>query len=144
MPKRFCTALLLSIILAAPLLAQQTGASGNTQTGQNDDTPVFRVTVVGRTTKAVNYRHRAGSTKVDFLGTDLMPQAKGSAKVDSKSGRLDIDANLERMKPATSFGPEYLTYVLWAITPEGRSSNLGEMLVNQDGKASIKVTTDLQ
>jgi outer membrane protein OmpA-like peptidoglycan-associated protein len=108
-----------------------------------EETPVFRVNVVARTTKAVNYRHRGGSTNVDFKGTDLMPLAKGKAKVDSKSGRLQIDAQLERMMPATKFGPEYLTYVLWAITPEGRPINLGEVLLD-NGKAKLGVTTDLQ
>jgi outer membrane protein OmpA-like peptidoglycan-associated protein len=108
-----------------------------------DQTPVFRVNVVSRTTKAVNYRHRGGSTMVDFKGTDLMPLAKGKAKVDSKSGRLQINAELERMMPATKFGSEYLTYVLWAITPEGRPLNLGEVLLD-NGKAKLEVTTDLQ
>src|SRR5690242_3856094 len=108
-----------------------------------DETPVFRVNVVSRTTKAVNYRHRGGSTSVDFKGTDLMPLAKGKAKVDSKSGRLQIDAQFERIMPATKFGPEYLTYVLWAITPEGRPLNLGEVLLD-NGHAKLDVTTDLQ
>ena len=108
-----------------------------------DQTPVFRVNVVSRTTKAVNYRHRGGSTTVDFKGTDLMPLAKGKAKVDSKSGRLQIDAQFERLMPATKFGSEYLTYVLWAITPEGRPVNLGEVLLD-NGHAKLDVTTDLQ
>jgi len=133
---------------AQPSAAQATGAQ--TAQGQNsmkvepmEETPVFRVNVVSRTTKAVNYRHRGGSTSVDFKGTDLMPLAKGKAKVDSKSGRLQIDAQFERLTPATKFGPEYLTYVLWAITPEGRPVNLGEVLLD-NGKAKLDVTTDLQ
>lgn len=106
-------------------------------------TPVYRITVVSRTTKAVNYRHRGGSTRVDFRGTDLMPQVTGSAKVDSKAGRLEINAGFDHLQPARNFGPEYLTYVLWAITPEGRPSNLGE-LVPGDGGVKIHVTTGLQ
>jgi outer membrane protein OmpA-like peptidoglycan-associated protein len=106
-------------------------------------TPVYRVTVVGRTTKAVNYRHRGGSTKVDFRGTELMPQASGSAHVDSKSGRLEINAEFDHVQPARNFGPEYLTYVLWAITPEGRPKSLGEVLLD-NGKAKLHVTSDLQ
>src|SRR5207248_2869079 len=88
-----------------------------------DQTPVFRVNVVSRTTKAVNYRHRGGSTMIDFKGTDLMPQATGKAKVDSKSGRLQINAEFSHLQAATKLGSEYLTYVLWAITPEGRPVN---------------------
>jgi len=107
-------------------------------------TPTYRVTVVGRTTKAVNYQHHQGSTKVDLRGTSLMPEAKGDASVDSKNGRLQIDAKMEHLQRPGNFGPEYLTYVLWAITPEGRANNLGEVIPDNDGKASLKVTTNLQ
>ena len=138
---------------AQPIQGQQDSAQdASSQTDQAEDankvepmdqTPVFRVNVVSRTTKAVNYRHRGGSTSVDFKGTDLMPLAKGKAKVDSKSGRLQIDASFAHVLPASKFGAEYLTYVLWAITPEGRPVNLGEVLLD-DGKAKLEVTTDLQ
>ena len=101
-----------------------------------DQTPLFRVKVVSRTTKAVNYRHRGGSTTVDLRGTSLMPEATGRAKVDSKAGRLEINVEISRLQPATKLGPEYLTYVLWAITPEGRSVNLGEIVPNNNGKTS--------
>jgi outer membrane protein OmpA-like peptidoglycan-associated protein len=108
-----------------------------------DQIPVFHVKVVSRTTKAVNYRHRGGSTSVDFKGTSLMPAVTGKAKVDSKEGRLEINSEFAHMVPAKTFGPEYLTFVLWAITPEGRPVNLGEVLL-EDGKSSLHVTTDLQ
>ncbi len=116
----------------------------NQNTGQNDQMPVFRVNVYARTTKAVNYRHRGGSTTVDFRGTDLMPQVAGHAKVDGKGGRLAISAELTHLPPATTLGGQYLTYVLWAITPEGRAVNLGEVLPGDNGKDKIDVTTDLQ
>jgi outer membrane protein OmpA-like peptidoglycan-associated protein len=116
----------------------------NQQTGQNDQMPIFRVHVYARTTKAVNYRHRGGSTTVDIRGTDLMPQVEGHAKVDGKAGRLAISVELTHMQPASSFGGQYLTYVLWAITPEGRAVNLGEVLPGENGKDKIDVTTDLQ
>jgi len=109
-----------------------------------DQTPVFRVKVISRTTKAVNYRHRGGSTTLDFKGTYLMPEAGGRAKVDSKAGRLEINADFSRMQPASKFGGQYLTYVLWAITPEGRPTNLGEVVPGNSGKSSLQVTTDLQ
>lgn len=112
--------------------------------GTGQDIPVFRVNVFARTTKAVNYRHRGGSTTVDFRGTDLMPAVGGHAKVDGKAGRLAISAELTHLQPATSFGGQYLTYVLWAITPEGRAVNLGEILPSEGGKSKIDVTTDLQ
>ncbi len=111
---------------------------------QSDQTPVFRVNVFARTTKAVNYRHRGGSTTVDFRGTELMPEVGGHAKVDGKVGRLAISAELTHLQPARKFGGQYLTYVLWAITPEGRAVNLGEVLPGDSGKSKLDVTTDLQ
>jgi outer membrane protein OmpA-like peptidoglycan-associated protein len=116
----------------------------NKNTEQNDQVPVFRVNVYARTTRAVNYRHRGGSTTVDFRGTELMPEVGGHAKVDGKAGRLAISVELTHMQPATHFGGQYLTYVLWAITPEGRAVNLGEVLPGDNGKDKIDVTTDLQ
>ncbi len=106
--------------------------------------PLFRVTVVSRTTKAINYRHRSGSTKVDFRGTPLMPQATGDAKVESRQGDIKISLEAEHLAPASTFGGEYLTYVLWAISPEGRAENLGEILLNGSNKTKIEATTQLQ
>jgi outer membrane protein OmpA-like peptidoglycan-associated protein len=108
-----------------------------------DPTPTFRVTVISRTIQAVNYHHRSGATKLGFKGTDLMPGAHAEAKVESKKGYIEIEVEFHGLENPTSFGREYLTYVLWAITPEGRSMNLGELLVS--GKSSkLDVTTDLQ
>ena len=109
-----------------------------------DQTPVYRVNVVSRTTKAVNYRHRGGSTTVDIKGTSLMPEVNGKAKVDSKNGRLQINVDLSKLGPPSRVGPQFLTYVLWAITPEGRAQNLGEIVPDANGKSSLDVTTDLQ
>jgi outer membrane protein OmpA-like peptidoglycan-associated protein len=105
--------------------------------------PIYRVTVVARTTKAINYNHRSGSTNIDFRGTALLPAARGEARVESKQGVIRIDAHMEKLEPATKFGPEYLTYVMWAITPEGRATNVGEVLLNGD-KTKLDATTELQ
>src|SRR6202044_1551902 len=160
----------VSVALAATMLAQTTPApmypndshpsqapnpdqdrapqEMNQNTGQNaptqNDMPVFRVTVSERTTKAVNYRHRGGSTEVDFRGTELMPEVGGHAKVEGKGGRLSINAEFTHLEPVRSFGGQFLTYVLWAITPEGRALNLGEVLPGENGKDKLDVTTDLQ
>src|SRR5271156_521288 len=108
-------------------------------------TPTFRVNVVSRTIRAVSYRHRSGATKIDFQGTDLMPGATGEAKVESKRGALEIEAEFSGLhKPTSSFGNEYLTFVLWAISPEGRPVNIGEVLVGSDHRSKLEVTTDLQ
>jgi outer membrane protein OmpA-like peptidoglycan-associated protein len=106
--------------------------------------PVFRVSVVSRSVQAVNYRHRSGSTKMDFTGTDLMRSADGVAQVNSKRGSIEIEAEFGGLDRPTSFGNEYLTYVLWAISPEGRAVNLGEVLVGDNHRSKLRVTTDLQ
>ena len=110
----------------------------------NANIPTYRVTVVQRTTEAVDYRDRGGTTQVDFKGTSLMPTVNGNAKVTGHTGRLAIDANLHHLAPPRGFGPEYLTYVLWAITPEGRPINLGEIRPNDDGNSRLQVTSGLQ
>jgi len=138
---------LFGLMLVALSLAAQDSSAPPQSTAPEvqpmDEMPVFRVKVVTRSTKAVNYRHRGGSTKVDFVGTQLMPEARGSAKVNSKEGRLQINAEFNHIGPASKYGAQYLTLVLWAITPEGRSVNLGEILA-EDGSTKIEVTTDLQ
>src|SRR5260370_42318144 len=123
----------------APAVAQNV----NNQVERMDKMPIYRVNVVARTTKAINYRHRSGSTRVDFQGTALMPRAKGEDKVDSKQGYLSVDARFRNMDPASKYGPEYLTYVLWAITPEGRPKNLGEVVLNGTVDSKLDCTTDL-
>jgi outer membrane protein OmpA-like peptidoglycan-associated protein len=102
------------------------------------------VIVVTRTVQAVNYRYRSGSSKLDFAGTALMPAANGEAKVNSKKGSLEIEAEFGNLQGPTTFGPEYLTYVLWAVSPEGRAVNLGEVLVSGNDRSKLRVTTDLQ
>jgi outer membrane protein OmpA-like peptidoglycan-associated protein len=106
--------------------------------------PTFRVTVTSRSVQAVNYKHRSGASKVDFAGTDLMPAANGEAKVESKKGYIEIQAEFGNLQKPTSFGNEYLTYILWAISPEGRAINLGEVLVGDNHRSKLDVTTDLQ
>ena len=163
-PLNIFLVLLIEAIVAGAIIAQDTSApiypdtahptpapnsdqyappAMNQNTGQND-MPVFRVTVSERTTKAVNYRNRGGSTMVDFRGTDLLPGVEGHAKVDSKNGRMTINIELKHMPQAHLFGGQFLTYVLWAITPEGRAVNLGEVVPGDSGKDKLQVTTDLQ
>lgn len=107
-------------------------------------TPMFRVTVISRSVQAVNYQHRSGSSKLDFAGTDLMPSANGVAEVNSKRGSIEINAEFGNLQKPTTFGNEYLTYILWAISPEGRAVNLGEILLGGNHRSKVRVTTDLQ
>ncbi len=139
------TKLLLAAGITLGLSAfAQTNSQSTLVVESNGPTPVFRVSVVSRSVQAVNYRHRSGSTKMDFAGTDLMRSADGVAQVNSKRGSIEIEAEFGGLDRPTSFGNEYLTYVLWAISPEGRAVNLGEVLVGGNHRSKLHVTTDLQ
>jgi outer membrane protein OmpA-like peptidoglycan-associated protein len=133
----------------APLQAQEPNPTSQTTTQNNEITKqengiyLYRVKVIQRDLDAVNYFHRSDSTKIAFKGTTLLPAAKGEAKVTSERGGIVIEARFEGLTPANGFGKEYLTYVLWAITPDGRPSNLGEVLP-AGTKNNITVTTALQ
>src|SRR5437016_8742195 len=107
-------------------------------------TPVFHVSVTSRSVQAINYKHRGGATKLDFAGTDLMPAANGQAKVESKKGYIEIEVEFGNLQKPTTFGGEYLTYILWAVSPEGRAVNLGEVLLGGSNRSKLDVTTDLQ
>jgi outer membrane protein OmpA-like peptidoglycan-associated protein len=137
--------LLLAATVALSLSAvAQTNSQSTMVTEPMAHTPTFRVVVVSRSVQAVNYKHRGGATKVDFAGTDLMPQANGQAKVESKKGYIEIEVEFGNLQRPTTFGNEYLTYILWAISPEGRAVNLGEVLVGDNNRSKLDVTTDLQ
>ena len=137
--------LLLASAIALSLSAvAQSNSPSSMAVEPMEHTPTFRVTVVSRSVQAVNYKHRGGATKMDFAGTDLMPQARGQAKVESKKGYIEIEVEFANLEKPTTFGNEYLTYILWAISPEGRAVNLGEILVGDNHRSKVDVTTDLQ
>ena len=139
------TMLLLAAGLTLSLSAfTQTNSQTNLVVEPMAHTPTFRVTVISRSVQAVNYKHRGGATKLDFAGTDLMPAANGQAKVESKKGYIEIEVEFGNLQKPTTFGNEYLTYILWAISPEGRAVNLGEVLVGDNHRSKLDVTTDLQ
>ncbi|HEX4771311.1 MAG TPA: OmpA family protein [Bryobacteraceae bacterium] len=137
-----------AFVFAAPLLlaAQETNPTqANVQPSNSGTTPIFRVSVVSRSTQAVSYRHRSGWTKIDFKGTALAPQAKGTAEVNSRLGHAQIKLDIKELPSPRSFGQEFLTYVLWAITPDGHPQNLSEVVVDSHGNYnSDSVSTDLQ
>ncbi|HTH53109.1 MAG TPA: OmpA family protein [Edaphobacter sp.] len=124
-------------------MAQQAPPDDNKITKESEGVYLYKVKVVQRDLDAVNYLHRSGSTRIAFKGTPLLPLAKGEAKVTSERGGITIEARFQGLTPANGFGREYLTYVLWAITPDGRPNNLGEVLPAGD-KNNITVTTALQ
>ncbi len=109
----FVAGTILSLSTYAQIHAQSTLAFESVVSA-----PTFRANTVSRTVQAVNYQHRSGATKVDFAGTDLMPSANGQAKVESKRGAIEIEVEFGNLHKPTTFGNEYLTYILWAISPE--------------------------
>jgi outer membrane protein OmpA-like peptidoglycan-associated protein len=133
----------LTAVLALAAAAHVQGQTQR-QEGLREKRASYRINLVSRTTTAVSYRHRSGATKINFQGTDLMPAAAGQAKVESKRGALEIEAEFSGLDRPTTFGNEYLTYVLWAISPEGRQVNIGEVLVGDNHRSKLDVTTDLQ
>ena len=131
---------LLTLVVALSSLS----ALAQTEPQKTGTVPIYRIIVVARTTQAINYRHRSGSTRINFQGTTLLPEARGNAQVASKQGAIRIESEFHGLESASKFGPEYLTYVLWAISPEGRPVNLGEVLFGTDGKSKLNVTSNLQ
>jgi outer membrane protein OmpA-like peptidoglycan-associated protein len=135
--------ILAALIAALVIFCTAAGAQQQAAPAQQGNQSIYNVTVVGKTVTAVSYQHRSGSTMIGFQGTPLLPLAKGNAKVDSKQGSIVVSASFKNMQAAQKYGKEYLTYVLWAITPEGKPNNLGELLLDGD-KSKLTATTNLQ
>jgi outer membrane protein OmpA-like peptidoglycan-associated protein len=138
-------AALLAFVLTSASALAQVAPNPTQRSAASPQEPValVNVTVVSHTTPAINYRPRHDDTPIDFEGTSLMPRAEGHATISGEKGYIGINSKFNKLEPATKFGPEYLTYVMWAITPEGRAVNLGELQVKGDD-GRLKVTTELQ
>jgi outer membrane protein OmpA-like peptidoglycan-associated protein len=128
----------LAGILTGSPFAQDQGSQ------QNQAVPASAL--VTKSVQAVGYEVGAGSSKLDLKGTELMPQARGEAKVEikSKAGRTTVEINAKGLKPPSTLGAELLTYVLWVVTPEGRTGNTGELLINKNGDGKLSATTPAQ
>ena len=149
--KTACTVAAVALAMPLILAGQEPNPTATNAPPQqpqqygDPNVPLYRIQVVAREIPAVNYFHRSGATRIGFQGTSLMPAAKGTAKVEAHAGRTAISLDVEGLSPANGFGVEYLTYVLWAITPEGRPMNLGEVLpTGGHDKVETNVTTNLQ
>ena len=111
---------------------------------QNQEIPASALTT--KTVEAVGYLVGNGSTKVSMVGTDLMPNGTGDVKVEikSKADRASVEISVKGLQPASAIGTEFLTYVLWVVTPEGRTGNMGEILLNKNGEGKLSATTPAQ
>lgn len=134
---------LKTIPFAAALLTLQAQLPTTLPPGPTGSVPLYKLTVVQGSAKAINYRNLKSSTKIDLKGTALCPKAEGIAKVETERGAIHIIAKVKHLEPASTLGDAYLTYVLWGISPEGRATNLGE-LVAKKGKGKLEVTESLQ
>ncbi|MGB6470514.1 MAG: hypothetical protein WBE88_06640, partial [Candidatus Acidiferrales bacterium] len=138
MIRQFGMCIFLFALAAAVACGQDSSAS---QSQNSQSAPVISINIQ-RSIQTVNYLAK-GSTRIDFRGTALLPQATGQADVAAKNGAIQINANFKGLSNASQFGTAYLTYVLWAITPEGRATNLGQLTLSGD-KSKLQVTTRLQ
>jgi outer membrane protein OmpA-like peptidoglycan-associated protein len=129
-------ALLFFFVGVVMLGVSSSGADAQTTASSNNP-------AASRTAKAMTYRRGGGAVKVSLHGTDLMAQGTGEASIENKGNRVEIDAKFRNIDDATKFGFEYLTYVLWAVSPEGRAVNLGEVQI-KNGSAQVKAITDMQ
>lgn len=137
---RIITVTLTAGMLAASSLAQ----SQNTPQADRGPQPLYRVTIVSRMTKAINYGYLTAPTRIDFAPTPLLMGARGDASIEPKRGSTSINARFTNVPPPTRFGPQYLTYVVWAISPEGRAQNLGELSLNGSDKGKLSTSTPMQ
>ena len=134
----------LAVGLATLALAQVPNPTQtNSPDTSRDGIPIFRTTVVSKSIKSINYHHRQGSTVVGLEGSADMPKAVGEVRVDSKTGATKIQVDVDKMPAAQTLGDDLLTYVVWAITPEGRAENLGELMLDGD-HARLQTATELQ
>ena len=116
--------------------------AGNPGAHSQDNVPDSKV--VSKSVKAIGYRVGGGSTKVDLQGTDLMPEAIGEIRVEAKTGATSITVAIKGMSQTSKLGAEFLTYVLWVVTPDGRTGNTGEVLINKNGEGKLNATTPAQ
>ena len=132
------------VVLPMALLAQESNPTQSGSSAGNGSNPIFKVEVVSRSIQAVSYRNRSGWTRIDFQGTSIASQAKGTVEVNSRLGHMEIKTEVKKLPAPSTFGPEFLTYVMWAITPDGHAANLGEVVVDSDGNFKGGSTTELQ
>jgi outer membrane protein OmpA-like peptidoglycan-associated protein len=100
--------------------------------------------VISKSIKAVGYQVGGGSTKMIFVGTTAVPQASGEAKVDAKTAGTNIELKVKGMPQPTTLGAEFLTYVLWTVTPDGSTTNQGEIPIDKNGDGKLNASAQSQ
>ncbi len=128
---KFCLTIVCACALAAATFAQK-----------KQEIPA--ADVISKSIKAIGYEVGGGSTKVIFIGTSAAPNASGEAKVDAKKSGTEIDLKVKALPQPTTLGAEFLTYVLWTVTPDGTTTNLGEVPIDKNGEGKLSVTAQSQ
>ena len=83
-----------------------------------------------------NYREHKRS-EIIFRATPVISTGEGGADIQYENGNAEIAAEIKHMPPPALLGP-YTTYVLWALTPDGRASNEGVLTGAEGGSGSIQ------
>jgi outer membrane protein OmpA-like peptidoglycan-associated protein len=128
-------------LVAASVVAATCWVTGAILHAQQPVTPATAQT--GRTINAIGYPVSGGTVTIDFKETGLISPLTGTAKVSAKPGVTNVEVNIQGLESPAKLGAEFLTYVLWAVSPDGRAINLGGIPVN-NGKGTLKTTTQLQ
>jgi hypothetical protein len=134
-------------VFASAILMSALQVQGHAQTAQPENRtrqPLYQVTIVSRTTKAINYGYLSAPTRIGFQGTAVLPKSTGEATVEPKRGSTVLKMSFDRLPPPSQFGAQYLTYVVWAISPDGRAQNLGELILDGDDDGKLTTSTPLQ
>lgn len=131
--------LVLPVVLRFPAYSQ-----ANPPAETRGSQPLYQVTIVSRTTKAINYGYLTAPTRIDFKGTPVLADARGEAVVEPKRGSTLLKIRFDHVSPPSRFGAQYLTYVVWAISPDGRAQNLGELTIDGSEKGKLTTSTPLQ
>ncbi len=111
---------------------------------QTKEQPEPSANVISGTVAAIGYTIGGGSTMVTMVGTPASPESSGDAKVAAKLGGTAIELQVARMPQPTVLGAEFLTYVLWTVTPDGTSTNLGEVPIDKNGEGRLEVKAQSQ
>jgi len=134
-------------LLTLLLLASATVSQADGQTLAQKTVQLKVIEVKEPEGQILSYRHLAGSTEVHMRGTRLAPEAQVKLKIGSRPGFVELDINrggISGLKPAHRLGKDFLTYVLWAVSLDGKASNLGEITFDGERPVSVNLTTPYQ
>ena len=81
-----------------------------------------------KTLEVVRFPERH-NVELRMIHSRRVPSATMKAKFRFQEGQMRIDVSYTKMKPAVLFGGEITSFVLWAVSRDGKAENLGELWV---------------